>query len=154
MRRAGGIIQIVEKDKTVVNKTTYNLFLTAGFFSYDELKNDSWFLSQRLYSKGFQPAISLEANMAKEKVKTLFNVNLYFSPFGNALFTFRNENEFKIKNTSLNISEYFNFGSFNNNTKFHTFFSTNGNKLKEGIHKIDPKAFFVVTDSYEVKGGA
>lgn len=27
-------------------------------------------------------------------------------------------------------------------------------KLKEGIHKIDPKAFFVVTDSYEVKGGA
>ena len=124
---------IQTKDKTVVNKTTYNLFLTAGFFSYDELKNDSWFLSQQLYSKGFQPAISLEANMAKEKVKTLFNVNLYFSPFGNALFTFRNENEFKIKNTSLNISEYFNFGSFNNNTKFHTFFSTNGNKLKEEI---------------------
>ena len=27
-------------------------------------------------------------------------------------------------------------------------------KLKEGIHQIDPKAFFVVTDSYEVKGGA
>ena len=27
-------------------------------------------------------------------------------------------------------------------------------KLKEGIHKIDSKAFFVVMDSYEVKGGA
>ena len=26
-------------------------------------------------------------------------------------------------------------------------------KLKEGIHNIDPKAFFVVMDSYEVKGG-
>lgn len=26
-------------------------------------------------------------------------------------------------------------------------------KLKEGIHKIDPKAFFMVMDSYEVKGG-
>ena len=26
-------------------------------------------------------------------------------------------------------------------------------KLKEGIKEIDPKAFFVVTDAYEVKGG-
>ena len=26
-------------------------------------------------------------------------------------------------------------------------------KLKEGIHNIDPKAFFLVMDSYEVKGG-
>lgn len=27
-------------------------------------------------------------------------------------------------------------------------------KLKEGIHEIDPTAFFMVTDAYEVKGGA
>jgi len=27
-------------------------------------------------------------------------------------------------------------------------------KLKEGIRKIDPESFFVITDSYEVKGGA
>ena len=26
-------------------------------------------------------------------------------------------------------------------------------KLKEGIHEIDPKSFFVVTDAYEVFGG-
>ena len=27
-------------------------------------------------------------------------------------------------------------------------------KLKEGISKIDEESFFVITDSYEVKGGA
>ena len=26
-------------------------------------------------------------------------------------------------------------------------------RLKEGIHEIDPKAFFVATDAYEVSGG-
>ena len=26
-------------------------------------------------------------------------------------------------------------------------------KLKEGIHQIDPEAFFLITDAYEVSGG-
>ena len=32
--------------------------------------------------------------------------------------------------------------------------STRSRRLKEGISNIDKDSFFVITDSYEVKGGA
>lgn len=122
---------IQTRNDTSIDKTNYNLFLTAGLFPYERLESDSWTLSQPFYQNGFQTAFCLEGSIIKDKIKNLFNINLYFTPYGNPLITLRNENTFKINNTILNISEYFNYGIFIETEKHDIPFSTNENDLKE-----------------------
>lgn len=65
--------------------------------------------------------------------------------------------EFVIKGLNHGVTEFKAIGGYNNDhqTVLMSVIPTREYyKLKEGIYNIDKKAFFVVMDSYEVKGGA
>lgn len=65
--------------------------------------------------------------------------------------------EFVIKELNHGVTEFKAIGGYNNDhqTVLMSVIPTREYyKLKEGIYNIDKKAFFVVMDSYEVKGGA
>lgn len=115
-----------------LNKTSWNLFLTAGIFPYEALKEDSWFLSQKYYGKGFQKAFSLESSRISQNQKSLVILNFYSTPLAAPVITIRNENVFKINNYTFSISEFLNYGEIEKGCETsQKAFSTSGTTLKE-----------------------
>ena len=114
--------------KQIINKTKYGIAFTAGLFPYEQLCEDSWFLSQKYYDSGYLAAANASFYINKNAFFSQFMINIYNTPFDLPFFTLRNENFIKFNQCSCSLSQYFNYGLFSSDKKV---FSTSSQTLKE-----------------------
>lgn len=93
--------------RPVKNFTIYTS-ASLGLFPFEEKTNSSWF-SEKLY---YHKDTLFSANFNLSAKTPLFVTNnfltLYESPFGQAQFTFRNENSLKTRRFHFNLAEFYN----------------------------------------------
>lgn len=85
---------------------------TFGKFLLDELRETSWKFKNDYYSSGNIICSQIQTGFSSNNFISLLIINSYVSPFGNLCLNFRNENQYKIKKTSLSLSMFYN--SYNN----------------------------------------
>jgi hypothetical protein len=89
-------------------KVDFSFCTTGGIFDYQKKKSDSWFLTEDFYSMGEHLCFNNQICVNTKAFSSLFIVSTYETPFGDFVNTWRNENVFKFKRVTFNLSGFYN----------------------------------------------
>lgn len=87
-------------------KTQINF--TGGLYPYAAKKENSWFYSTPFYHQGNHFAGLGQIELSYKKFDSLFLINLYESPFGKILYTYRTESYFAFRHFAFNFAGFLN----------------------------------------------